>query len=61
MTQLPEGYTVREDRFLYTLVGPDGKDILSGLDAEACERCLYCLPEFGGVAYTHKIDAHVEL
>lgn len=61
LTQLPEGYTVRKDRFLYTLVGPDGKNILSGLTEEACRKCVYCLPEFGGVAYAHKIDSHVDL
>ena len=61
LTQLPEGYTIRKDRFLYTLVGPDGNDILSGYDEEACIRCINCLPEFGGVAYTHTIAAHVEL
>ena len=58
---LPNGYSVREDRFLYTLVGPDGKDILSGESEEACIKCLNCLPEFGGIAYTHDIGTHVEL
>ena len=61
MTELPTNYTIRQDRFLYTLVGPDGKDILSGATEEACCQCLYCLPEFGGVAYSHTIDQHVEL
>lgn len=61
MTELPAGYTVRKGYFLYTLVGPDGKDILSGATEEACIRCIGCLPEFGGVAYAHKIDQHVDL
>lgn len=61
MTELPTGYTIRQDRFLHTLVGPDGKDILSGATEEACRQCLHCLPEFGGVAYSHTIDQHVEL
>jgi len=61
LTQIPEGYSIRKDRFLYTLVGPDGKDILSGATEEACCRCIYCLPEFGGVSYSHTISAHVDL
>ena len=61
MTELPTGYTVREDRFLYTLVGPDGKDILSAATEEVCRKCLYCLPEFGGVAFVHNVSSHVDL
>ena len=61
LTQIPEGWTVRKDRFLYTLVDPDGNDVLSGGTEEACRQCLYCLPQFGGVAYTHTITAHVDL
>ena len=61
MTQIPEGWTFRKDRFLYTLVDPDGNDVLSGGTEEACRQCLYCLPQFGGVAYTHTITAHVDL
>jgi len=61
LTPIPENYTVRKDRFLYTLVGPDGESILSGIDEEACRKALYCLPEFGGTAYSHKIDSHVDL
>lgn len=61
LTLIPEGHTVRKGRFLYTLVGPDGRDILSGATEEACRRCLYCLSEFGGVSYSHTISAHVDL
>lgn len=61
LTQIPEDYSIRKDRFLYTLVGPDGKDILSGLTEEACRQCLYCLPEFGGTAHAHTVSAHVDL
>lgn len=61
LTQIPEGYSIRKDRFLHTLVGPDGKDILSGATEEACISCIGCLPEFGGIAYSHKIDSHVDL
>ena len=48
LTEIPEDWKVEKTRFLYKLVDPEGNDVLFGLTEEACRRCLYCLPEFGG-------------
>lgn len=62
MTQLPEGYTVQKTRIMYKLVGPEGQDILFGLTEEACRRCCYCLPQFGGtVGLGRPLNKHVDL
>ena len=61
LTPIPEGWTVEKGRFLYNLINPEGELVLSGDTEEACRRCLYCLPEFGGIAHAHTVPAHVDL
>ena len=61
LTQIPEGWTTRQTRFLWAAVNPEGKEVLFGLNDEAVRKAIYCLPEYGGVAYTHTISAHVDL
>lgn len=59
---LPEGWTVRQTRFMYALVNPEGKDVLFGATENACKACRLCLPEFGGVVGAVKDrSGHVDL
>ena len=46
MNQLPEGWIVRETRFLWALVSPDGKDRSFGLTEEAVRDSVWLQPEF---------------
>ena len=61
LTQIPEGWTTRQTRFLWAAVNPGGKEVLFGLNDEAVRKAIYCLPEYGGVAYAHTVSAHVDL
>jgi hypothetical protein len=45
-TQLPEGWTVRQTRFMWCLVDPDGKDRSFGLTKEVVENAIHLQPEF---------------
>ena len=43
---LPTGWTVRQTRFMWCLVDPDGKDRSFGATQEAVEFAIYLQPEF---------------
>jgi len=61
-TQLPEGWTTRETRFLWCLVDPSGKDRSFGLTEEIVKNSVWLQPEFyQGETTVIKVDAHVDL
>ena len=45
-TQLPEGWTTRETRFLWCLVDPDGNDRSFGLTEEIVKDSVWLQKEF---------------
>ena len=62
MTQLPEGWTTRQTRFMWCLVDPTGKDRSFGLTEEIVKSAIDLQPEFyQGEVRRVTIDKHVEL
>ena len=62
MTQLPEGWTTRQTRFMWCLVDPTGKDRSFGLTEEIVESAIGLQPEFyRGDERRITVDKHVEL
>ena len=51
MTQLPEGWTTRQTRFMWCLVDPEGKDRSFGLTEADVISAVDLQPEF----YTGKV------
>ena len=45
---LPQGWTIRQTRFMYALVDPQGIDRSFGLTAEAVTAAVWTKEEFGG-------------
>jgi hypothetical protein len=59
--QLPTGWTVVKERFLYTALDPQGNKRVSGHTEESTTSGVYCLPEFGGTAGRKRDVSYVEL
>ena len=62
MTQLPEGWTTRQTRFMWALVGPDGKDRSFGLTEEAVISAYDLQPGiYQGEERRIDVGGHVDL
>jgi len=62
MTQLPEGWTTRQTRFMWALVDPTGKDRSFGLTEEAVRNAIHLQKEFyKGETVVIRTDKHVDL
>lgn len=60
--EMPNGWTVRKERFLWALVNPEGKSVSYSGDEETCRSSVWLQPEFHtGPVYYHKPDKAVEL
>ena len=53
-TQLPQGWTVRQTRFLWALVDPSGTDRSFGLTEAIVRNAIHLQPEFGGVVLSSR-------
>ena len=61
MTQLPEGWTTRQTRFMWCLVDPTGKDRSFGLTEEIVKNAIDLQPEFYQGCLLYTSDAADEL
>lgn len=62
MTQLPEGWTTRETRFLWALVDPEGNDRSFGLTEEIVRNAVWLQKEFyNGPVTVVEGSKHVDL
>ena len=54
VSQLPQGWTTRQTRFMWALVDPDGVDRSFGLTEEAVAAAVWTKEEFGGEVLTRR-------
>ena len=61
VSQLPEGWTTTQTRFMWALVNPAGQKVSYGLTEEAAAAAIWTREEFGGVVLSRREPGNYKL